>query len=167
VSMLVYLIRHGIAMDREDPDCPPDAERMLTKKGIEKARLVIEGLAQLGAKPDEVLSSPLVRAIETAEIAAKVLHYPKDKIRRTDALLPEADPSALIRELARLKVEQVLCAGHAPHMDEFIALATGSRRSFTALKKAGVAVIEFESVAPGAGLLAALFSPRVFKRLND
>ena len=165
--MLVYLVRHGIAVDREDPDCPPDAERPLTKKGVEKARLVMEGLLQLGAKPDCILSSPLLRAWQTAEIAARVLHFSKDKIRRTDSLLPEADPSILTRELARLNAEQVLCTGHAPHMDEFIAHATGSRRSFTALKKAGVACVEFESVTPGSGLLTALFSPRAFRLLTD
>ncbi len=165
--MLVYLIRHGIAIDREEPDCPPDAERPLTKKGIEKARLVMEGLRELGAKPDVILSSPLVRAWQTAEIAAKVLHYAKDKIRRSEALLPEADPNALMKELARTKTDQFLCTGHAPHMDEFIAHATGTRRSFTALKKAGVACIEFEEVAPGRGILLALYPPRVFRLLED
>jgi len=165
--MQVYLIRHGIAIDREEPDCPPDAERPLTKKGIEKARLVMAGLRELGAKPDVILSSPLVRAWQTAELAAAALHYPKDKIRKTEALLPEADPVALMRELARTKVDQLLCTGHAPHMDEFIAHATGTRRSFTALKKAGVACLEFESPAPGNGILIALFPPRVFRMLED
>ena len=165
--MLVYLVRHGIAVDREDPECPPDAERPLTKKGAEKARLVMEGLLQLGVKPTLILSSPLLRAWETAEIAAKVMHYSREKIRRTDALLPEAEPSALTKELARLSAEQVLCTGHAPHMDEFIAFVTGNRRSFTALKKAGVACVEFESIAPGAGILTALFPPRAFRLLSD
>jgi phosphohistidine phosphatase len=165
--MVLYLVRHGIAIDREDPDCPPDAERPLTKKGVEKARLVLEGLLQLGAKPEIILSSPLVRAWQTAEIAATALHYAKEKIRRSEALLPEADPAVLIRELARLDADEVLCAGHAPHLDEFIAHATGSRRSFTFLKKAGVACLEFESVAPGAGILTALYPPRVFRALAD
>jgi len=165
--MLVYLIRHGIAIDREEPDCPPDAERALTKKGMERARLVMAGIAQLGAKPDVILSSPLVRAWQTAELAATALRYPKDKIRRTEALLPEADPVALMKELARMKADQCLCTGHAPHMDEFIAHATGTRRSFTALKKAGVACIEFEELAPGAGVLLALYPPRVFRLLED
>src|SRR5208282_4116021 len=106
MAMLVYLIRHGIAVDREEPDCPPDAERPLTKKGIEKARLVMAGLRELGAKPDVILSSPLVRAWQTAELAAAALHYSKDKIRRTEALLPEADPTALMKELGRTKAEQ-------------------------------------------------------------
>lgn len=165
--MLVYLIRHGIAIDREEPDCPPDAERPLTKKGIEKAQLVMTGIRELGAKPDLILSSPLVRAWQTAEIAAKALHYPKEKIQRTEALLPEADPAALMKELARMKAEQLLCTGHAPHMDEFIAHATGTRRSFTALKKAGVACIEFEEAAAGGGILIALYPPRVFRLLED
>ena len=165
--MVLYLVRHGIAVDREDPDCPPDAERPLTKKGVEKARLVMAGLLQLGAKPDVVLSSPLVRAWQTAEIAAAALHYAKEKIRRSEALLPDADPAALTRELARLHVDEVLCAGHATHLDEFIAHATGNRRSFTGLKKAGVACLEFESVTAGAGILTALYPPRVFRALAD
>ena len=165
--MLLYLVRHGIAADREDPGFPPDAERPLTKKGVEKARLVLAGLLQLGTKPDVILSSPLLRAWQTAEIAASFLHYPKDKIRRTDALLPEADPAVLMKELARLNADEVLCTGHAPHMDEFIAHATGNRRSFTSLKKAGVACLEFEAVAPGAAILTALYPPRVFRSLAD
>jgi len=165
--MIVYLVRHGIAMDREDPDCPPDADRPLTKKGVAKARMVLGGLVELGVKPDLILSSPLLRARQTAEIAASCLHYPKDNIRRTEALLPEAEPSALVKELARLAPEEVLCAGHAPQMDEFIAHATGSRRSFTSLKKAGVACLEFESLVPGAGILTALYPPRLFRALAD
>ena len=165
--MLVYLIRHGIAIDREEPDCPPDAERALTKKGIARVRIVMKGILQLGAKPDLILSSPLVRAWQTAELAAKALHYPKDKIRRSEALLPEAEPAELMKELARTKAEQVLCTGHAPHMDEFISQATGNRRSFTALKKAGVACLEFEEFSPGAGVLTALYPPRVFRLLED
>ncbi len=165
--MVLYLVRHGIAIDREDPHCPPDAERPLTKKGEEKVRLVVAGLLQLGAKPDVILSSPLVRAWQTAEIAAGVLHYSKDKIRRTEALMPEADPAVLIKELARLNADEVLCTGHAPHMDEFIAHATGNRRPFTAMKKAGAACLEFESVSPGAGMLTALYQPRMFRALAD
>ena len=161
------MVRHGIAIDREEPDCPPDAERALTKKGIEKARLVMEGLRELGAKPDVIMSSPLVRAWQTAELAAAEMHYAKEKIRRTEALLPEADPAMLMKELARVKADQILCTGHAPHMDEFIAQATGTRRSFTALKKAGVACLEFEELAPGRGILIALYPPRVFRLLED
>jgi phosphohistidine phosphatase len=165
--MIVYLVRHGIAVDREDPDCPPDAERPLTKKGAEKVRQVLSGLQELGAKPGVILSSPLLRAWQTGEIAATVFHFPKDKIRRTDALLPEADPAALLKELSRVSAEEILCAGHAPHLDEFLALATGHRGSFTAIKKAGVASLEFEAVAAGRGLLAALYPPRALRQLVE
>lgn len=165
--MLVYLVRHGIAVDREDPDCPPDAERPLTKKGAQKARQVLSGLLEMGAKPAAILSSPLVRAWQTAEIAATVFRFSKEKIRRTDALLPEAEPAGLLKELARLNAEEVLCTGHAPHLDEFLALATGHRSSFTALKKAGVACLEFESPAPGRAVLYALYPPRTLRALGD
>jgi phosphohistidine phosphatase len=162
--MLVYLLRHGIAVDREDPDCPPDAERPLTRKGAEKTRQVLCGLLELGAKPSIILSSPLLRAWQTGEIAATVFHLSKDKMRRTDALLPEADPSVLMKELGRLGVDETLCAGHAPHLDEFLAYATGHRSSFTALKKAGVACLEFESLAAARGVLAALYPPRALRQ---
>jgi len=161
--MLVYLVRHGIAVDREDPDCPPDAERPLTKKGAEKTRQVLSGLLELGARPGAILSSPLLRAWQTGEIAATVFHMSKEKVRRTDALLPEADPSALMKELARVSADEVLCTGHAPHLDEFLAQATGHRGSFTALKKAGVACLEFESLAPGRATLTGLYPPRALR----
>ncbi|HUK53049.1 MAG TPA: histidine phosphatase family protein [Candidatus Binatia bacterium] len=163
--MVIYLVRHGIAVDREDPDCPPDAERPLTKKGAGKARQVLSGLRELGAKPGAILSSPLLRAWQTGEIAATVFHFPKDKIRRTEALLPEADPAALLKELSRLSVQEVLCAGHAPHLDEFLALATGHRASFTALKKSGVAWLDCQALAPGRAVLAALYPPRALRKL--
>ena len=165
--MIVYLVRHGIAVDREDPDCPPDAERPLTKKGAEKARQVLAGLIELGAKPGAILSSPLLRAWQTGEIAATVFHLGKEKIRRTEALLPEADPTALLKDLARLSVEEVVCTGHAPHLDEFLAHATGHSQSFTALKKAGVACLEFETLAAGRAVLSALYPPRTLRRLVD
>jgi phosphohistidine phosphatase len=163
--MILYLVRHGIAVDREDPDCPPDHERPLTAKGAEKTRAAMAGLAELGAKPSMILSSPLARAWETAEIAAQLFHYPKGKIVRTEALLPAADPTQLMKELARLKADEVLCSGHAPHVDEFIAHATGSRRSLTAMKKSGVAVLEFEAPATGHCVLIALYPPRALRLL--
>ena len=165
--MLLYLLRHGIAIDREDPECPPDAERPLTSEGIEKTREVARGLRKLGVKPDLILSSPLVRAIQTAEIAAVELSYAKEKIRRTAALEPEADPAELLKEISRLKKDEVLCAGHAPHLDEMIAQAVGVRAAFTSLKKAGAACLELDSPAASRGTLLWLFPPRVLRQLGE
>lgn len=165
--MLLYLLRHGVAMDREDPDCPPDAERPLTREGVDKTRQVARGLRKLGVKPDLIISSPLLRAIQTAEIAAGELSYAKDKICRTPALEPEADPAELLKEISRLKKDEVLCTGHAPHVDELIAQAVGVRAAFTALKKAGAACLEFDSPAASRGKLLWLFPPKILRQLGE
>src|SRR5580704_16346785 len=101
--MQLYIVRHGIAIDRESPKCPPDPERFLTEEGIEKTKQVARGVAELGVAPDLLLSSPYVRAMQTAEIFASALEYSKQKIRKTDLLLPGAETSMLFRELAKDK----------------------------------------------------------------
>src|SRR2546430_3577701 len=101
--MQLYTVRHGIAVDREDPKCPPDPERYLTEEGVEKTRMVAKGVAALGVSGDLFLTSPYVRAVQTAEIFASALDYAKQKIRRTDLLLPGAEPPQLFPELAKEK----------------------------------------------------------------
>jgi phosphohistidine phosphatase len=165
--MLLYLLRHGVAIDREDPECPPDPERFLTREGVEKTRQVARGLRKLGVKPDLILSSPLVRAVQTAEIAAAELSYPKEKIRRTELLEPDGDPAELMKEISGWKKEEVLCAGHAPQLDEMIAHAVGVRAAFTSLKKAGAACLEFHSPAASRATLLWLMSPKVLRSLGE
>ena len=99
--MQLYIVRHGIAIDREDPKCPPDPERYLTEEGVEKTKQVAKGVAALGVTANLLLTSPYVRAAQTAQIFASALEYAKQKIRRTDLLLPGAEPSQLFRELAK------------------------------------------------------------------
>jgi phosphohistidine phosphatase len=131
--MQLYIVRHGIAIDREDPQCPPDPERFLTDEGMEKSKQVAKGVAEIGAVPDLMLSSPYLRAVQTAEIFASALEQNKQKIRKTDLLLPGADPMQLFRELAREKqASAVFLFGHAPHLDDLIATAIGSKHHVTA-----------------------------------
>ena len=80
--MEIYIVRHGIAIDREDRKCPPDPERYLTEEGIEKTKRVAAAVAALGASPDLLLSSPYVRAMQTAEIFALALDYSKRRSGR-------------------------------------------------------------------------------------
>jgi phosphohistidine phosphatase len=163
--MQIYVVRHGIAIDREDPKCPPDPERYLTEDGIEKTKKVAAGVAALSGSPDLLLSSPYVRAIQTAEIFAAALDYSKQKIRRNDLLLPGADPTLFFRELAKDKQTSTLFVfGHAPHLDELIATALGSKHHVTSLKKAGVALLELKRVAPPSGELLWLATPKLLRR---
>ena len=163
--MEIYIVRHGIAIDREDPKCPPDPERYLTEEGIEKTKRVAAAVAALGGSPDLLLSSPYVRAMQTAEIFASALDYSKQKIRRTDLLLPGTEPSLLFRELAKDKQTSTLFVfGHAPQLDDIIAAALGSKHHITSLKKAGVALIELKRVSPPNGQLVWLAPPKMLRR---
>jgi phosphohistidine phosphatase len=163
--MEIYVVRHGIAIDREDPKCPPDPERYLTEEGVEKTKRVAAGVAALSATADVLLSSPYVRAMQTAEIFATALDYPKQKIRRTDLLLPGAEPTLLFRELAKDKHHSTLFIfGHAPQLDDVIATALGSKHHMTSLKKAGVALLELKRVSPPNGQLVWLATPKLLRR---
>jgi phosphohistidine phosphatase len=164
--MLLYLLRHGVAVDREDPECPPDPQRYLTKKGIDKTQAAAAGLVELGLKPGAIYSSPYVRAKQTADIAAAALHFAKDKIRLTDTLLPLARPAEFLKLIARERADEVVAVGHAPNLDEVIAAAIGARSAVTALKKAGVACVEFEAVSAGKGVLTGIWSPRLLRMLG-
>lgn len=163
--MQLYIVRHGIAIDREDPQCPAEAERYLTEEGVEKTKQVAKGVAALGVTGDLLITSPYVRAAQTAEIFADALDYARQKIRRNEMLLPGSEPTLLFRELAREKpASTVFLFGHAPHLDDVIAVALGSKKHLTSLKKAGVALIELKRIFPPMGVLAWLATPKMLRR---
>jgi phosphohistidine phosphatase len=160
-------MRHGAAIDREDPDCPPEAERFLTPRGIERTRAAAEGLAEMGIHPGALFTSPYVRAVQTGEIFCKALDIDPKNMRTTDALKPEAKPSRLAEELAKVTAEEVICFGHAPHLDDFIAYAVRASAPFTELKKAGAACLDLTQISPAEGRLVWLLSPKVLRALGD
>src|SRR5437879_5504852 len=163
--MQLYIVRHGIAIDREDPKCPSEAERNLTEEGVEKTKQVAKGLAALHLHVDLMISSPYTRAMETATIFASALEYPKQKIRTTDTLLPGAEPTAFLRELAKEKnVSSVFCFGHAPHVDGLLAAAVGAPHHITSLKKAGIAFVELKRLSPPNGQLVWLITPKLIRK---
>jgi phosphohistidine phosphatase len=163
--MRIYVVRHGAAIDRDDPKCPPEAERYLTPEGITKTKQVARGVAELGSTADLLISSPYVRAMQTAEIFAGALGYAKQKIRRTDLLLPGADAGLLFRELAKEKdAGEIFLFGHGPQVDDLVALALGAKNPCTALKKAGVAALELKRVSPPSGELLWLGTPKLLRR---
>jgi phosphohistidine phosphatase len=164
--MLLYLIRHGIAVDREDPNCPPETERPLTPKGMKRTRAAALGLHALGAKPDTVLTSPWLRAAQTAEIFCEVFGIAPKTIVQTDALKGTSTPAELLRELSRLKSNEVFCFGHEPQLHMVIGqvLHTGTR--ITELKKAGVALLQLERFSPPHGQLLALYPPTALRLLG-
>lgn len=165
--MQLYIVRHGIAIDREDPKCPPEAERFLTEEGIERTKQVAKGLAALGVHADLMVSSPFVRARQTAEIFAAALDYPDDKIRESESLLPGAEPAVFLKELAREKnASSVFCFGHGPHVDGLVALTIGAKGPVSDMKKAGVALVELRRFSPPTGQLVWLVTPKFMRKVK-
>jgi phosphohistidine phosphatase len=163
--MHLYIVRHGIAIDRDDPKCPSEAERYLTEEGVEKTKQVAKGIAALELHADLMISSPYVRAMQTAAIFGAALDYPKQKIRSTDSLLPGAEPGAFLRELAREKnASFVFCFGHAPHVDALLATSVGAQHHITSMKKAGVALVELRRLSPPSGQLVWLATPKLIRK---
>ena len=164
--MLLYLIRHGIAVDREAPNCPPDTERPLTPKGIKRSHAAALGLAALDVKPSVVLTSPWLRAVQTAEIFCEAIGYPTKKLIRTNALRGTASPADLLRELQTLKAKVVFCFGHEPHLHLVIGHILHTNAKITELKKAGVAVLDLERVLPPQARLLALYPASTLRLLE-
>ncbi|HVA95627.1 MAG TPA: histidine phosphatase family protein [Candidatus Dormibacteraeota bacterium] len=164
--MQLYLVRHGIAIDRAAPHCPPDAERPLTPKGMKRSHAAALGLRSLNIQPGAVLTSPWLRAVQTAEIFCEVLGFSSSRIVRVDALKGTSAASELFRELAKLRAAHVLCFGHEPHLHRVIGhvLHTGAR--ITELKKAGVALLELHHISPPHGQLLALYPPSALRLLG-
>ena len=163
--MRLYIVRHGIAVDREDPKCPADPERFLTDEGIDKTSDAAKGVAEISTVPDLMLTSPYLRAVQTAEVFATALEYAKQKIRKSELLLPGAEPMQLFRELAKDKdLSAVFVFGHAPHLDDIIATAVGTKHHICSLKKAGVALVELKRLVPPSGELVWLATPKLLRK---
>ena len=162
--MILYLVRHGIAVDPSDPQSPSEPERPLTAQGVQKTRAAALGLQALKVKPDILITSPYVRAAQTAEIFAETLGFGVAKIRTHDALKPAGNPADITKEIIRLRANEVMCFGHAPQLDQMIAHLVGIRGVFTELKKAGVACLE-HTATHGKWTLRWILTPRMLRQL--
>ena len=165
--MRVVFLRHGIATDREAPDGPPDADRPLTPRGKKRTAFAARGLRALDVSPDQVFTSPFLRARQTAELAAAALGFAQAKIQIVPGLVPDAPPGALFHVLARHHAaEQVLVVGHAPQLDIALRFAVDRDEApLWALKKAGAACVELERPGKPGGRLVWLLEPGALRAL--
>jgi phosphohistidine phosphatase len=161
--MNLYLLRHGIAVDPGTPDFATDAERPLTPKGRRRLRQIAGAMGALKISFDVILSSPYVRAAETAEIVAKILKRQK-KLKFTDELTPGGNPKSLVQLLNdfRPRPKNVLLVGHEPYLSRLIALLTAGNTGMEIdLKKGGLCKLETESLRYGrCATLEWLLAPR-------
>ena len=133
--MNLYLIRHAIAVEEYEDD----TQRPLTDKGRKKMRQIAKGLRALGVEFDLILSSPYIRAAETAEIVADVFKMKKD-VQFSENLVPMGDPGLLIAEMnEKYSVNSVAIVGHEPFLTALIGLLVSDNANVDiTLKKGGV-----------------------------
>jgi phosphohistidine phosphatase len=165
-TLELYLIRHGIAEDRGE-DWPDDSKRPLTSDGIAKLRKEARGLGVIGEGFDHIVSSPLVRTRQTADVFAEVLkNHPA--ISLADALAPAGTPAAVIQEITKhVRKARVALVGHEPNLGELAAQLIGARAPLE-FKKGGICRIDFDVLPPkGFGALRWFLPPRCLRKLSD
>jgi len=164
MAVQLYLIRHGIAAERGEA-YPDDTKRPLTADGISRLRKQARGLNALRVSFDVIVSSPLVRTRETADIVSDELKGKPDVVL-SDALAPDGTSADVIRELARYaKKHAVALVGHEPNLGELAARLIGARRALE-FRKGAVCRIDVETLPPkGAGSLRYFLPPRLLRQL--
>jgi len=162
--MQVFLIRHAIAHERNRLRWPNDGLRPLTTAGIKKFRKAAIGLTRCLPKRIVLLTSPFVRARETASILAEALGSAKPV--ECGELTSGEPPHLCFALLRKRKEDAVVLIGHEPNLSEFVAVALAGDRAKMKLefKKGGAACLEFGSrVEPGRARLKWLLTPRVLR----
>lgn len=162
--MNLYLARHGIA---EDSAPGGDAARPLTADGYKRMEEIAAGLNELGLQADRVVSSPLRRAVQTAEILARGLNTGL-RVEPLNCLAPGGSLPEFLQWLEDEGVENVIAVGHMPDVAEWAARClTGQRTIGMLFKKGAVCALSFEGEpAAGAAQLEWLMQPAALKRIG-
>lgn len=156
--MQLFVIRHAIAAE-PSPE-RPDATRPLTAAGREKFAQVVKGAKRLGWRFDRLYHSPLVRAVQTAELLRPLLEGPAIS-------LPDLARAPDEEMLAHLEGQRVAVVGHEPHLGSLVAwLVAGDadRGERFCFKKGGFAALTGD-LRPGAMTLDTLVAPKLLRRL--
>ena len=161
----LYFVRHGLAEERGDA-WPDDTKRPLTEEGMSRLRKAVKGLARIGVTIDVVLTSPLVRARQTADIVAGGLD-PRPSIVNVDSLAPAGSYAAVLADLEKHSRKcRLALVGHEPMMGELAARLVGSRHPIE-FKKGGVCRIDVDNLPPaGPGALRWMVTPKILRALK-
>ncbi|MGD0059866.1 MAG: phosphohistidine phosphatase SixA [Verrucomicrobiia bacterium] len=162
--MRLYLLRHGTASDV----APSDAERKLTREGEEEAQIAGLALAELGVKPSCVLSSPLVRARQTAELAARAMKF-RGEVESLDELTNGTSTPTLLKVLQSYSSpEEILLVGHMPSLSEHLAALIGSKNpQGLPLGKGSVACVDLDELRLGRGQLRWLLRQKQLRYIAE
>ena len=167
--MDLYVIRHGIAVEAGMPGFEHDSQRPLTEKGREKMRGIALGLLALDVKLDMVLSSPYVRAWETAQILSEVFDM-KGKLAFSDYLVPANFTEQLIGEIIeKYPVGSLALVGHEPSLSALIStLLAGEPDMMINMKKGAVCCLKLDLQGRDRrAMLEWLLSPAQLLKLGE
>ena len=158
--MELYIFRHGIAEDARPGH--PDSSRALTDEGRKKTAEVVRAARRAGAEPSLIVSSPYVRAIQTARIAMEEFDY-KGELVRSEALVPHGAPQAVWSELREYREEPaILLAGHEPLLSRLVAYLLAAPALRVGMKKAAMVRIDVDGFGPAPhGTLRWMIIPKL------
>jgi phosphohistidine phosphatase SixA len=160
----LYLIRHAEARALDESRDERDEDRPLTEEGEAQARRIATGLHQRGIRvAGALLTSPLLRARQTAE--GMLGHWPDfaPRIQECEELAPGVKPKKLARYLRSLGTSSLSLVGHMPDLAEFLGWLIGSRKAQIDMAKAGVAYVTCDDVRKRDGTLEWLVTPEWFE----
>jgi phosphohistidine phosphatase len=161
----LYIVRHDIAEERGDA-WPDDTKRPLTEEGTQRMRRAGRALARIGVCVDVVLTSPLVRTRQTAELFGAAFS-PHPAVVNLDALAPDGSSSAVIAELDKYsKKKRIALVGHEPGVGDLASRLAGLRHPME-FKKGAICRIDVEALPPkGPGVLRWFLSPKILRNLK-
>jgi phosphohistidine phosphatase len=164
--MEIFLLRHGLAVERGTPGFKDDSTRPLLPKGKKQLKKTARAMREMDLEFDLILSSPYLRAKETAEIIAAGLKG-KQRLKFSNALAAEKEPLHLVGELQKIKPppKTILLVGHEPFLSRLISLlATGGPDLHLDFAKGGLCKLDVEKLHAGkCAVLAWLLTPRQMK----
>jgi phosphohistidine phosphatase len=161
----LLVVRHAIAFERDPARWPNDALRPLTPQGKRRFRRAARGIARWFPEVDLHLTSPLVRARQTAKILTETAGWPEAIVR--NELKPHVEPAATLNALSQLEGERLVVIGHEPHLGRLVALCVAEPAELhLELKKGAVVLIRFKDrLRARAGMLVALVPPKVLREM--
>ena len=164
--MNLYILRHGIASAPGEDGLPknlPDAERPLSVKGKQRLWGATGAMRKMEVVLDTVMSSPLLRARQTAQIVTEAMELRRALVL-TDNLAPEGSTKALVEQINEIgpRAKSILLVGHEPYLSRLIALlVAGDADAEFDLKKGGLAKLEIAKLKHGrCAMLEWLLTPK-------
>ena len=164
-TLELYLIRHGEAAER-GKEYPDDSKRPLTPQGVSRLRKEAQALNALGVTLDLIITSPLARTRQTADVLADVMKS-KPPVTASDALAPAGSHASVMQELGKhMRKARVALVGHEPNIGELAARLIGARVPLE-FKKGAICRVDFDVFPPkGIGQLRWFLTPKMLRKVT-